>query len=299
MGFLRDDRSRRRRLPSGGKPASGVVGHVVGILGTGLTSATSVAFNGVVAVSKWFRVPKSWPPCPPAREAEECGLRYPAARFRVTSLSGCWRRNDPLFRYNAPMKLSTLAALAAMLPGLAAAPDTIQGNAFGNPKAPILIEVFSDFQCPGCKRFHDEELPLIVKDYVATGKAYLVYRYFPLPQHPYGRKAAELVCACAQLGKYEPAANILFAKQSAWSLDGKLDQTLAAVLTPAEQKKVVALVKDPRVQSAIDHDVAEGRALPLAFTPTVLLTYKSRQYKLDGEGLFNYKWMKATLDDFK
>src|SRR5271170_525889 len=126
------------------------------------------------------------------------------------------------------MKL-IIAALAAWLPALAAVPD-IHGNAFGNPKAPITIEVFSDFQCPGCKRFHDEELPLIVKDYVKRGKVYLVYRYFPLPQHAYARKAAELVCACAQIGKYERAADILFAKQDAWSKDGKLDETLAAVI---------------------------------------------------------------------
>jgi len=200
--------------------------------------------------------------------------------------------------YNVAMKLS-IAAFAVLLPALAASPDTVQGNAFGNPKAPVLIEVFSDFQCPACKRFHDEELPLIVKDYVASGKAYLVYRYFPLPQHPYGRKAAELVCACAQLGKYEPAADVLFAKQTAWSQDGKLDETLAAVLTPTEQKKVDAMTKDPRVQSTIDRDLAEGRAIPLASTPTVLVTYKSRQYTIAGEGLFNYKWVKATLDEFK
>lgn len=194
------------------------------------------------------------------------------------------------------MKL-LIAALAALLPALAAIPDTIHGNALGNPKAPILIEVFSDFQCPACKRFHDEELPLLVKDYVSKGKAYLVYRYFPLPMHAYGRKAAELVCACAQIGKFEPAADILFAKQSSWSQDGKLDETLASVLTPAEQKKVTALLKDPRVQNPIEHDLAEGRALPLASTPTVLVTFKSRQFKLAGEGLFNYAWVKAALDD--
>jgi len=194
------------------------------------------------------------------------------------------------------MKLC-VAALAALLPALAAAPDTIDGNALGDPKAPILIEVFSDFQCPACKRFHDEELPLIVKDYVAPGKAYLVYRYFPLPQHTYGRKAAELVCACAQLGKYEPAADILFAKQAAWSQDGKLEETLAAVLTPAEQKKVMALIKDPSVQKPIDRDLAEGLALPVKSTPTVLVTYKSRKFPLFGQGLLNYTWIKAALDD--
>jgi protein-disulfide isomerase len=190
-----------------------------------------------------------------------------------------------------------LAALAALLPALAAAPDTIHGNAVGNPKAPITIEVFSDFQCPACKRFHDEELPLLVKDYVTPGKVYLVYRYFPLPQHAYGRKAAELACACAQLGKYEPAANVLFAKQTSWSQDGKLDETLAAILTPAERKEVAKLVGDPIVQGSIDHDLAEGRALPLSNTPTVVVISKSRQYKLFGEGLFNYTLVKATLDD--
>ena len=194
------------------------------------------------------------------------------------------------------MKLS-ISALAVLLSALAAPPDTIHGNALGDPKAPVLIEVFSDFQCPHCKRFHDEDLPLIVKDYVTPGKAYLVYRYFPLPQHTYGRKAAELVCACAQLGKFEPAADILFAKQSDWSLDGKLDETLAAVLSPAEEKKVLELVRDPRVQNPIDHDLAEGRALPVASTPTVLITYKSKHYRLDGDGLFTYKWVQATLDE--
>ncbi|HUD98868.1 MAG TPA: thioredoxin domain-containing protein [Bryobacteraceae bacterium] len=220
-------------------------------------------------------------------------LQYPRNNH-TTPQSGAHHPAD--VRYNARMKVH-VAALAVLLPAFAAPTDAIHGNAFGDPKAPITIEVFSDFQCPACKRFHDEQVPLIVKDYVSAGKVYLVYRYFPLPQHPYGRKAAELVCACAQLGKYEPAADILFAKQAAWSQDGKLDETLAAVLTPTERKKVDELVKDPSVQDPINHDVAEGRALPLASTPTVLITSKSKQFKLQGQGLFNYTWVKATLDD--
>jgi protein-disulfide isomerase len=189
-----------------------------------------------------------------------------------------------------------IAAFAALLPALAAPPDTIHGNAIGDPQAPVLIEVFSDFQCPGCKRFHDEDLPQLVKDYVTPGKAYLVYRYFPLQMHPYGRKAAELVCACAQLGKYEQAADLLFATQTAWSQDGKLDETLATVLTPAEQKKIPALIKSPAVQKPIEGDLAEGAALGVQGTPTVMVTYKSKRYPLVGQGLFNYRWIKATLD---
>jgi protein-disulfide isomerase len=99
------------------------------------------------------------------------------------------------------------------------------------------------------------------------------------------------------LGKYEPAADALFAKQTSWSADGKLDETLAPVLTPAERKKLVTLVKDPIVQRTIEHDLAEGSALPLQSTPTVLVTSGIRQFKIFGEGLFNYTLVKATLDD--
>jgi len=180
---------------------------------------------------------------------------------------------------------------------LAGAPDAIKGNAFGDPQAPLMLEVFSDFQCPGCKRFHDEELPLLVKDYVNTGKAYLIYRYFPLPQHAYGRKAAELVCACAQLGKYEQAADVLFAKQNDWSQSGKVDETVATVLTPAEQKELPSLIKTASVQNPIDHDLDEGRALPVARTPTLAITYKTKHYNLSGDGLFRYDFLKASLDD--
>ena len=193
------------------------------------------------------------------------------------------------------MKLAL--ALALLLPAFAAAPDTIHGNAVGDPKAPVLIEVFSDFQCPGCKRFHDETLPLVIKEYVASNRAYLVYRYFPLPIHTYGRKAAELVCACAQLGKYESAADALFAAQNSWSVNGKLDDALAPVLTPAERKKIPALVASPDVQKAIDGDLAEGASLGVNGTPTVLVTYKSKRYPLVGQGLLNYRWIKGVLDD--
>jgi protein-disulfide isomerase len=186
-----------------------------------------------------------------------------------------------------------------LLPALGAAPDALPGTAFGNPKAPITIEVYSDFQCPHCKRFHDEELPLIVKDYVKPGKAYLIYRSFPLPQHPYARRAAELACACAELNKYEQAASALWANQNAWSVNGDLSGTLAKVLTPAEQKKVESLSKEMAVQSSVNHDLALGQALPLGSTPTVVVTFKAHQYKLDGEGLFNYNWVKTTLDELK
>src|SRR5579872_3429373 len=100
------------------------------------------------------------------------------------------------------MNLRAAAATLVLAVTASAGADNIKGNAFGSPAAPLMVEVFSDFQCPACKLLHDAELPRLMKEYVAPGKVFLIYRYFPLAMHAYGRRAAEVVAAAAQLGKY-------------------------------------------------------------------------------------------------
>ena len=194
------------------------------------------------------------------------------------------------------MRLAILVLLA-LVPCGAAGNDILKGNTYGSPNAPVMLEVFSDFECPACKSFHDTEFQQLVRDFVQPGKAYLIYRYFPLPMHQHSRVAAEYVCAAAQIGKYQQAAEALFAHQAQWSADGKVAETVDDVLTASEQEKVRHLLKSPAVQNEIDHDVEEGRALPVQGTPTVLVTYRLRRYPLTGAGVLNYTLLKAFLDD--
>ena len=194
------------------------------------------------------------------------------------------------------MKLVTLALLA-LFAGAATSGDIIKGNAYGSPSAPLLIEVFSDFECPGCKTFHDTEVPQLMKDYVLPGKAYLVYRYFPLAMHPHGREAAEWVCAAAQIGKYQQAADTLFAHQQQWAADGRVEQTVDSVLTASEQQKVKSLLKTPAVQEEINRDMAEGVQVPITSTPGLLVTYRLKRYPVSGVGVLNYSLVKSLLDD--
>src|SRR5471030_1135093 len=95
-------------------------------------------------------------------------------------------------------------ALVLLLPCLAVGADVDRAKAIGNPSAPLRLDLYSDFQCPHCKMLHETVLPAILRDYVATGKAYLVSREFPLNGHPYAREAAGYATAAARIGKYQP-----------------------------------------------------------------------------------------------
>lgn len=169
--------------------------------------------------------------------------------------------------------------LAERLPCLAAEPDPSKGRTVGNPAAPLLFELYSDFACPGCKHLHENVLPAIMLDYVNTGKAFLVFREFPLniPAHVYSRPAANFAVAAARIGKYQAVSDALFRSQAGWSVSGKVWETVASVLTPQEQKQVQTLSKDPGVLADVQRDVDRGTAAHLAQTPTIIVTYKLRQ----------------------
>src|SRR5260370_38351137 len=147
-------------------------------------------------------------------------------------------------------------SLAAVLPCLAAGPDVDKGRTSGDPAAPMLFELYSDFMCPACKHLHETMLPTIVTDYVKSGKAYLIFREFPLniPAHVYSRPAATFAVAAARIGKYQTVSDVLFRNQLAWGTTGKVWATLASALTPEQLKKVPAAAYDPAVRAGGHRD---------------------------------------------
>lgn len=195
------------------------------------------------------------------------------------------------------MKLSAFA-VAALLPCLAASlGDMDKAKSIGNPSAPVRIDVFSDFQCPACKGFHENLLPVLIRDYVVPGKVYIVSREFPLQMHPYSREAAGYAVAASQIGKYQQVADALFRSQAVWSANGKVWDTVAAVLTPAEQKKVQAMAKDPSVLADIQQDQDFGNSIKINQTPTIYISKGQKHYPYAGPDMSNYQFLRALIDD--
>jgi protein-disulfide isomerase len=107
------------------------------------------------------------------------------------------------------------------------------GHAIGDPDAPVVIEEFGDFQCPFCRRFHDETLPRIVDDYVRGGQVYFVYRHFPVvdgsqPAQESHAAAAASVCAGWQ-NRFWDYHDLLFANQTAENVGDFTDARLRAM----------------------------------------------------------------------
>ena len=107
-------------------------------------------------------------------------------------------------------------------------------------------------------------------------------------------KAGSDACAAARVGKYEQVADALFQNQPAWANDGKVFETVSAALTPAEQKKVQTLAKDPAVLAEVQSDVEEGQSKRVNQTPTMVIMAHGKEYPIAGG--MNYNLLRGFLD---
>ena len=82
---------------------------------------------------------------------------------------------------------------------------TSTGQAYkGNPRAPVLMEEFSDFQCPFCARFFSETMNNLIANQVANGELVIVFYDFPLTN--IHAQAAEAAVAARCAGEQDAAA---------------------------------------------------------------------------------------------
>jgi protein-disulfide isomerase len=172
--------------------------------------------------------------------------------------------------------------------------DVDPHKAFGSKNAPVVMEVFSDYQCPMCKNLYLTTNRQLMDNYVSTGKVYLIHRDYPLAMHAYSRVAARYARAAAQLGKIEPVEQAIYQNQEKWEQSGDVDGTVASVLFPGEMNKVRALVKGGTLDALIDKDFALGQMYRVNSTPTTIFHCKGQTYPYSGA--MTYDILKQFLE---
>ena len=183
------------------------------------------------------------------------------------------------------------AETPGQLPGVS---DIDPHKAFGSKNAPVVMEVYSDFQCPACKQLFKTTNQQLMDNYVNASKVYLVHRDFPLPMHAYSRVAASYARAAAHIGKTEVVEQALFQNQEKWEASGDVKGMVAAVLTPADMKKVQALVDGKTLEPLIEKDKQLGLTIPINQTPTTVFHCKGQTYPY--VGVMSYDVLKQFLD---
>ena len=135
----------------------------------------------------------------------------------------------------------------------------------GPANAPLVMVVFSDFQCPFCKRV-EPTLAEVEKHY--AGKVRVVWKNYPLPFHNNAKPAAEAAMAANAQGKFWEMHDKLFENNSA--LDRASLETYAAALG-LDMTRFKADLDAERYKDRIDADIAEGTAVTVVGTPAVFI----------------------------
>jgi protein-disulfide isomerase len=165
----------------------------------------------------------------------------------------------------------------------------------GADDAPITCEIYSDYECPACAAAFQNIVPLLVADYVKTGKVRLLHRDFPLPMHPYARLAARYANAAGRAGEYEAAVAQIFRTQPAWNQTGDIDAQLMQALPPGAMQKIRQLVnEDPTLDDTVNTDVAMARQDEITSTPTLVIVVNGNREKI--APVPSYELLKSYLD---
>ena len=138
----------------------------------------------------------------------------------------------------------------------------------GDTSAPLVLVEFTDFQCPYCKRAHDEVLAAVQKKFVAAGKLRMVSRSLPLPFHANAEPAALAALCAGDQGQFWPMRDRLFGNQAALSPQ---DFLLAAEALKLDAHAFSACLDEKKFTAQIARDKQDAATAGITGTPTFVL----------------------------
>jgi protein-disulfide isomerase len=178
---------------------------------------------------------------------------------------------------------------------LARAASSGSGKSFGEDKAPLTIEVFSDFQCSACATYHLTTLRSIMDADVAQGRVFLIFHIITPGRAAYrSYSAARFGNAAARIGKFREVSEALFSKQKEWSETGDVEGVVASALTPEEMARVRELIRTENLDNAVEADMVMARVHGVRATPTTIIRYGGKITPV--VGAVSYSILRRYLD---
>lgn len=154
----------------------------------------------------------------------------------------------------------------------------VNGKTMGDPAAPVVIEVFEDFQCPNCATFSKTtEQSLIDSDYITSGKVYYIFRQYPFLDYSASTKeshqaANASMCALEQ-GRFWDYHDILYANMNGENQGAFINKRLVAFAQNLglQMDKFNTCFDQNTYKSEIEQDYNMGINYGINGTPSVFV----------------------------
>ena len=234
-------------------------------------------------------MPRTPPPPTTRRERRAQARRdHPAERPRAARRSashGLWR--SPIVLVSAAAVVVAVvfivfggpairgtAAQGLTVPTTVYSPDLVDGEIVGLAGAPVVMDVFSDFQCPACRMFITEQLPRLLIDFVQPGVLRIESKDIDVLGQGQPDESLELAAGarCAgEQGRYWPFHDLVFWNQGRENR-GDHDATfIARVADQAglDRPRWDACLARANVRQAIRDQTASAVAAGISSTPTL------------------------------
>ena len=167
--------------------------------------------------------------------------------------------------------------LKPLLPTPSSLVDPTNPRALGQADAPVTVEVWSDFQCPACDTFATTIEPDLIAEYVATGKARVIYRDFAFIDGGAADGESHQAAAAARCAgvKFWPFHDYLFENQGGENKGTFTPVFLASVADAvgADRAAYDACMADGAADmvAAVKAETSLGHAAGVNQTPTIAL----------------------------
>ncbi len=135
--------------------------------------------------------------------------------------------------------------------------------------AKVIIEKYSDYQCPACANYHFL-LKQLKQDYGSEIR--IDMKHYPLPQHPYAQVAARAAEAARLQGKFEKMNELIFEGQQQWGA-GNAEAIFAGYAQSIELdvEKFKIDMNSADMNRIVMANRREGIAIGLRSTPTLVI----------------------------
>lgn len=185
------------------------------------------------------------------------------------------------------------------------ADDPVMGDA----NAPLTIVEFSDPSCPFCggaAGLNEQVVqylqgkdstwqapePGIIENYVKTGKARLVFKYFP--GHGTGAEAMKLALCANEQGKFWEAHDIFFSNQDKMENITALEDLMSGI-DSIDAAKLIECYDSDKYADKLTADTSEGQAAGMQGTPTFFIGNEEDGY-VKVTGAQSFTTIKTTID---